>query len=64
MYRESKPHDVVISQKVVNPIGNECNTDSGNPAALTVPANVSKVFSQNVVNPSVMVPARGKYASQ
>jgi len=54
----------VISQKVVNPVGNECNTDSGNPAALTVPANVSKVLSQNVVNPSVMVPSRGKNASQ
>jgi len=63
-YKESAPHNVVISQKVVNPIGNECNTDEGNPASLRVPANVSKVFSQNVVNPSVMTPARGKNASQ
>lgn len=43
---------VVISQNVVNPIGNECNTDVGNPAALRVPANESRVFDQNVVHPS------------
>lgn len=43
-----------LNQGVGNPVANESNTDSGNPAALKgVKQNPSAVLSQRVVNPSV-----------
>ena len=44
---------VVLSQDVVHPVGDESNTDKGNPAKLRVPQNPSQVLSQKVVNPSL-----------
>ena len=48
-----KTRDIVLNQHVSNPVGCDTNTDVGNPAALRVPQNPSRVLSQNVVNPSV-----------
>ena len=50
---------VTLSQKVETPIGNDTNTDKGNPAKLRVPQNKAKTLDQKVVNPSVGA-ARGK----
>lgn len=41
----------VLSQSVVNPVGNAENTDKGNSAKLRVPAAKGKVLSQRVGNP-------------
>lgn len=42
----------VLSQKVAHPLGDMSNTDSGNPAAMRVPAGKRKTLSQKVGTPS------------
>jgi len=42
-----------LNQGEGNPVGNDTNTDKGNPARLKGPQNPSKVLSQKVGHPSV-----------
>lgn len=48
---KSKIGAVALHQHVVNPVGNDENTDKGNPAKLRVPAGKAKVLHQHVGTP-------------
>jgi hypothetical protein len=51
---EQSTKRIVLNQGEANPVGNDTNTDKGNPARLKqVKQNPSKVLSQKVGNPSV-----------
>lgn len=44
---------VKLAQGEGHPVGDESNTDRGNPARLRVPQNPSKVLNQKVGHPSL-----------